>query len=225
MHPTKEKVKAIHEAPVPTSKQELQAFLRLLNFYCIFLRKRQQWPSHYVSYLTKRHGGSGRLFMNKFSTNASSCCPQQVCCTIMMKQSPLCSLVMPRHKTYIKAVLGRRPEDDKEVPVAFYSRTLTSTKPNYVQINKEAFAVLASVKKFHDYTYCLRDHNTTNHLWDCSHLQSKCHTSCLHECCVGRSYRMLITTVWIIDLGRTYNMPMHLVASHLPFQSLWCHLL
>lgn len=40
VHPTKEKVKAIHEAPVPTSKQELQAFLRLLNFYRIFLTKK-----------------------------------------------------------------------------------------------------------------------------------------------------------------------------------------
>lgn len=33
VHPTKEKVKAIHEAPALRTKQELQAFLELLNFY------------------------------------------------------------------------------------------------------------------------------------------------------------------------------------------------
>lgn len=38
LHPTTSKTKAIHEAPTPTSKAELQAFLGLLNFYTIFLR-------------------------------------------------------------------------------------------------------------------------------------------------------------------------------------------
>lgn len=37
IHPTKSKVEAIHNAPTPKSKGELQAFLGLLNFYVVFL--------------------------------------------------------------------------------------------------------------------------------------------------------------------------------------------
>lgn len=40
VHPSMEKVKAIHDAPVPTNQQELQAFLGLLNFYHIFLENK-----------------------------------------------------------------------------------------------------------------------------------------------------------------------------------------
>lgn len=41
----------------------------------------------------------------------------------------------------------------REAPVAYFSRTLLFTKCNYVQINKEAFAIVAVVKEFHDYVY------------------------------------------------------------------------
>lgn len=36
LHPTTEKIKAIQDAPTPTHKTEMQAFLGLLNFYSIF---------------------------------------------------------------------------------------------------------------------------------------------------------------------------------------------
>ena len=38
VRPTEDKVKAIHEAPEPKNKQELQSFLGLLNFYHRFLK-------------------------------------------------------------------------------------------------------------------------------------------------------------------------------------------
>ncbi|KRY96917.1 putative mitochondrial protein -like protein, partial [Trichinella pseudospiralis] len=40
IHPAKAKVQAIHDAPTPKNKQQLQAFLGLLNFYYSFLKNK-----------------------------------------------------------------------------------------------------------------------------------------------------------------------------------------
>uniref|UniRef100_A0A2D4LMH6 ribonuclease H n=1 Tax=Micrurus spixii TaxID=129469 RepID=A0A2D4LMH6_9SAUR len=40
IHPTESKVRAIHDAPTPSNKTDLQSFLELLNFYASFLRHR-----------------------------------------------------------------------------------------------------------------------------------------------------------------------------------------
>lgn len=45
--------------------------------------------------------------------------------------------------------------DATEAPVAFYSRTLFPVERNYAQIDGEALAIVAGVKKFHD---CMYDH-------------------------------------------------------------------
>lgn len=44
-------------------------------------------------------------------------------------------------------------EDGTEKPVAFYSRTLTKAERNYSQLDRESVAIVAAVKKFHNYVY------------------------------------------------------------------------
>ncbi|KRZ27238.1 Uncharacterized protein T4C_3993 [Trichinella pseudospiralis] len=51
------------------------------------------------------------------------------------------------------AVLSHVMSDDTETPVAYASKTLTATKRNYAQIDKEALAIVFRVKKFHQYLY------------------------------------------------------------------------
>ncbi|GBL87419.1 Transposon Ty3-G Gag-Pol polyprotein [Araneus ventricosus] len=50
-------------------------------------------------------------------------------------------------------VLSRLMPDGREAPIAYASRTLTSTEWNYSQLDKEALSIIASVKKFHYFLY------------------------------------------------------------------------
>jgi len=43
--------------------------------------------------------------------------------------------------------------DKTEHPIAYASRTLTSTEKNYPQIEKEALVLVCGVKKFHQFLY------------------------------------------------------------------------
>ena len=53
----------------------------------------------------------------------------------------------------VGAVIAHTLPDGSEHPVAFASRTLTSSEKNYSQVEKEALSLIFGVRHFHAYLY------------------------------------------------------------------------
>ncbi|KRZ53642.1 Transposon Ty3-I Gag-Pol polyprotein [Trichinella nativa] len=141
INPAKAKVQAIQDAPASKNKQQLQVFLKLLIFYHSFLKDKATVAEPLHPW-TSNHEKAFRDVKRLFSSNAVL--------THYDGKKPLV-LVCDASQHGIGAVLCHKLSSTQEIPIAFYSRTLSTTKRNYAQIDKEAFAVIAGVKKFHEY--------------------------------------------------------------------------
>lgn len=152
IHPTPGKTEAIMNAPCPANKTELQAFLGLLNFYHAFLPHKATIAEPLHRLLNKNAKWAwGRTQQRAFDAVKELLASNQVL-THFDEKKPLI-LACDASPYGIGAVLSHHMPDGKEAPIAFYSRTLSTTERNYAQIDKEALAVVAGVRKFHDYVW------------------------------------------------------------------------
>ena len=72
-----------------------------------------------------------------------------------MHYDPTCPLKLAANApSYgVGAVISHVLANGSERPIAFASRTLTTSKQNYSQLEKEALALVLRVKKFHPYLF------------------------------------------------------------------------
>nr|XP_028571635.1 uncharacterized protein K02A2.6-like [Podarcis muralis] len=152
IHPTPAKVKAIHSAPPPRCKQELQSFLGLLNFYHSFIPHKAATAEPLHQLLNKKAPWIWGCAQDTAFNAVKHLLSSDSVITHFNETKPVV-LACDVSPYGIGAVLSHQLPDGREAPIEFYSRTLSSTECNYAQIDKEALAVVAGVNKFHNYIY------------------------------------------------------------------------
>nr|XP_028572340.1 uncharacterized protein K02A2.6-like [Podarcis muralis] len=162
IHPTDAKIKAIIEAPRPQNKTELQSFLGLINFYHSFLPQKASIAEPLHRLLQKKNVWRWGQGQQKAFDSLRGMLSSRSVLAHYDESKPLV-LACDASQYGLGAVLSHREPDGSEKPISFYSRTLSPTERNYAQIDKEALAIVAGVKKFHDYVYGRHFYIETDH--------------------------------------------------------------
>lgn len=152
IRPTPDKVRAIQEAPVPSNKEELQAYLGLLNFYHSFLQNKADVAGPLHQLLQKAsHWDWTQVHDEAFAATKGLLSSE----SLLAHYDPNRPLFLTCDASQygVGAVLSQPNDNGEEVPVCFYSRTMTAAERNYAQIDREALSIIAAVKKFHNYLY------------------------------------------------------------------------
>lgn len=152
IRPTEEKIEAIRNAAVPADQKQLQAFLGLLNFYHSFIPQKATIAEPLHRLLLK----NSRFLWNKEQQKSLDQLKYIISSESVLVHYDLklpLTVVCDASPYGIGAVLCHTMPDGTERPVSFYSKTLSKAERNYAQIDREAVAIVAAVKKFHNFIY------------------------------------------------------------------------
>lgn len=146
------KVEAIAKAPRPTSVLEVKRFLGVVNYYRNFIPKASAilCPLHRllrVDVPWEWGDAEERAFENVKRELISD--------RVLAHFDPEKQLVLTVDASPygIGALLAQRDGDGTERPLAYGSRSLSTSEKNYSQLQKEATAIVFGVKRFHQYLY------------------------------------------------------------------------
>lgn len=151
IHPTKDKVIAIQNAPTPNNIQQVQSFLGLINFYHRFLPMISSQLKPLYDLLQK---GAKFVWTSEcqiaFERGKQMIKESNV--LVPFDSSKQCTIMCDASPYGIGCVLMIKI-DGVDRPVSFASRKLNTTQQNYSQLEKEAMAIVYAVTKFHKYIY------------------------------------------------------------------------
>ena len=152
LKPSQSKVKAVEVAPVPTNLSELKSFLGLVNYYSKFFPNLASSLASLYHLLNK---STKWTWMEKHAATFQATKAALKSSSVLVHFDSSLPLILSCDTSPygVGAMLSHRMPDNVERPIAFASRSLAAAKKNYSQLDKEAFAVLFGVKKFHTYLY------------------------------------------------------------------------
>ena len=155
-HPSPSKLRAIQDVPEPTNLSELRSFIGLLNYYnkCIPNVACILFP--FYSLMQKGNPWTWTTKHKNAFLNAKNC----------LQSSSLLTHFDPMKELIIAAA-----EDGFEHPIAFTSRSLAPQEREYLQIEKEALAIVFTTQMFYQYLhgrpFCIySDHRPLQFLFD-----------------------------------------------------------
>ena len=152
LHPTKAKVLAVQNAPVPQDNTQLKSFLGLINYYRKFLPDLSSLLAPLNRLLQKGTKWTWTDSKQTAFDEAKSLLQSSV---VLAHYDPSKKLMLACDASPygVGAVLSQYQDDNTEKPVAFASRSLSKTEKNYSHLEKEGLAVIFGVKHFHQYLY------------------------------------------------------------------------
>ena len=156
------KILAIRNMPYPTNVKELQRFLGSVNYL-----------GKFIPHLSDHTDPLRKLLQNDvlwdFSSSHRNCMDKL---KKLITQSPVLKFFDPNLPTKVScdasstglgAVLEQKHEEHW-FPVAYGSRSLTSSERNYCQLEKETLSIVFACQKFHEYVYGRYFHVYNDHM-------------------------------------------------------------
>ena len=152
LHTLSGKVKAIQEAPHPRNQQELRSFLGLLHYYGKFIPNLSSVLYPMNSLLQVR---CKWCWTPECSAAFETAKNLLTSAPVLAHYDPSLPIKIAGDASAygIGAVLSHVFPDGSERPVAFASRTLSTSERNYAQIEREALSLVFAVQHFHQYLY------------------------------------------------------------------------
>ena len=143
-----EKVRAVSEWPVPTTRNQLQRFLGFANFYRRFIRDYSrvaapltQLTSTKVPFGWSQTAQSAFLRLKKLFSSAPVLCHPDPAVQFVVE--------VDASNSGVGAVLSQRSAlDNKLHPCSFFSRRLSSAETNYDVGNRELLAVVLALQEW-----------------------------------------------------------------------------
>ena len=152
LKPSPRKTKAIINAPRPTKLSELKSFLGILSYYSKFLPKVATTLAPLYKLLQKNQKWQWNTEQEKSYNEAKQLLTSSQILTHFDSNKPLI-LACDASPWGVGAVLSHVVEGDKEKPIAYASRSLSSAERKYSQLDKEALAIVFGVTRFHQFVY------------------------------------------------------------------------
>ena len=152
LRPVEGKVKAVRELPPPVDKRTLKSFLGSVNYYCQFVPNLATILAPLYRLLRNNVKWVWGEIENKAFSWAKS----------VLSSDTVLTHFDPNQKTIITcdaspvgvgAILSQVDKSGIEKPVAYASRSLSAAERKYAQIDREALAIIFSVKKWHKYIF------------------------------------------------------------------------
>lgn len=152
VHTSAEKVKAINNCPDPTNVTELKSLLGLINYYGKFVPNLSTILEPLHKLLKKEIAWDWNKQCKQALSTVKNCLTSAPVLTLFDPNKTI-KLTTDACQVGVGAVIAHIFDNGEEKPIAFASQTLTAAQRAWSQIEREAYAIIFGIKKFHQYLY------------------------------------------------------------------------
>jgi hypothetical protein len=148
--PLVDHVQAVKQFPQPTTRQELQRFLGLINFYRRFLPAAAQALKPLTDALRGGGGKNKKLAWSGQQDSAFEAAKRLLCCAPCLEHpdpAAAVRLAVDASSTHVGAVLQQQSGPQWQ-PLAYYSCKLDAAQQKYSAFDRELLAAYLSVRHF-----------------------------------------------------------------------------